>query len=111
MRGFDIAEAKSAVRGERFPFHGVASRIGIEYLHTSGNRSVLEVGRQGFVMWPQSLCGQMFCNIRFIVPSLLLLPALCLDLKGRLTTAWDMAGEIERKVILVLNEAPIHEDV
>jgi hypothetical protein len=34
-----------------------------------------------------------------------------LDLKGRRSPAWDLAGEIEDKVILVLNEAPIREDV
>jgi len=62
-------------------------------------------------VWPQSLSRQMFCDIRFTVPSLLLLPALCLDLKCRRSSTWDLAGEIEGKVILVLNEAPIHEDV
>ena len=62
-------------------------------------------------MWPQSLSDQMFANIRCTVPSLLPLPALCLDLKGRRTAAWVLAGEIEGKVVLVLNEAPIHEDV
>ena len=62
-------------------------------------------------MWPQSLSLQTFCDIRFTVPSLLLLPALCLDLKGRRSPAWDLTGDIEGKVILVSNEAPIHEDV
>jgi len=34
-----------------------------------------------------------------------------LGFEGRCSPAWDLAGEIEGKVILVLNEAPIHEDV
>ena len=47
----------------------------------------------------------MFCDIRFTVPSLLLLPALCLDLKCSRSPTWDLEGEIEIRVILVLNEA------
>ena len=43
------------MRGERFPFHGVASRIGIEYLHTSANRSVWRLA--GKVL----ACGHSLC--------------------------------------------------
>jgi len=55
MGGFDIVEVESAVRGERFPFHGIASRIGIEYLHTSGNRSVWRLAGE-VLAFGHSLC-------------------------------------------------------
>jgi hypothetical protein len=55
MRGFDIVEAESAVRGQRLPFHRIASRIGIEYLHTSGNGSVWRLA--GKVL----ACGHGLC--------------------------------------------------
>jgi hypothetical protein len=98
------------VRGEGFPFHGAGSRIGIGYLHTSGNRSVWRLA--GKVL----SCGRSLCMGRcsLILDSQFhLYTASCFMLisEGQNTTAWAMTGEIERKVILVWNEAPIHEDV
>jgi hypothetical protein len=51
--------------------------------------------------------------LSYYIRSYIFTTASCFMLRseGRRMPAWDMAGEMERKVILVLNEAPIHEDV